>query len=497
MLHGAHISGRWSLNGAHLTSVATIGSVALFADRVTVDNGMFCRFGFHADGAIRLVDAQIRGGLDMTGAQLSKPGQTVLLAHRLRVDGGLRCGDGFRADGEISLRGARIGGQVSFEGAQLTNPGLTALDAGRLTADGGLYCGNGFRADGEIQLNGARIGGQVSFEGAQLTNPGQTALDADRLTAEDGLFCQGGFRSEGGIRLVAARIGGELSLIGAQLSNEGGDALTATRLTVDGVMICEDGFRADGRVHLSGAHISATVSFRGATLANPGATALNIARLQADSLRLDGSVVTGTVEVTSARVRVFYDDPPRWPDRLLLDGFSYDDLRPYMPASGRGGRLAWLSHDEPGYRAQPFEQLATYYRQLGHDEEARRVLVAKQRHRRGGLGPPRKIAGYALDVIVGYGYRPGRAFAWLAVLLTFGSVYFTANRPAPVDPGHQPHYQPVLYTADLVVPIVNLDQTGAWKPTGTAQWVAAALVISGWILATAVVAGVTRVLARP
>ena len=97
---------------------------------------MFCRFGFHADGAIRLVDAQIRGDLDMTGAQLSKPGQTVLLAHRLRVDGGLRFGDGFRADGEISLRGARIGGQVSFEGAQLTNPGLTALDAGRLTADG-------------------------------------------------------------------------------------------------------------------------------------------------------------------------------------------------------------------------------------------------------------------------------------------------------------------------------------------------------------------------
>jgi hypothetical protein len=352
------------------------------------------------------------------------------------------------------------------------------------------------RADGEINLHSAHIGGQLSFEGAHLTSSGQTALDGQRLTVEDGLFCEGGFRADGEIRLAVARIGAELSLIGAHIANSGGSALYAGGLTVDGAMFCKDGFRADGTVSLIDAHVSAGLSFSGATLANPSGTALNIRRLRADSLWLDDLVVTGTVDLTSAQVRAFHDNPGHWPDSLLLDGLTYDDLRPYASASGRGGRLAWLNRDEPGYRAQPYEQLAAYYRRLGHDEDARRALVAKQRRRRAGLRLPYKIFGYALDVTVGYGYRPIRAFGWLALLLAIGSVYFTANRPAPVYPAHHPHYQPVLYAADLVIPIINLGQAGAWEAIGMAQWVAAALTASGWILATAVVAGITRVLTR-
>ncbi len=489
MLDGAHISGRWSLNGTSVT-------VALFADRVTVDSGMFCRFGFHAEGESRLVDAQIRGSLDMTGAHLANPGQVALSADRLRVEGSLACSGGFRADGQISLNAARIGGQVSFNSAHLANPGQIALNANRLTTDSSMFCGEGFQVDGEMRLHSAHIGGQLSFEGAHLASPGQVALSADRLNVEDGLFCEGGFRADGEIRLAVARIGGELSLIGAHIANSGGSVLYAGGLTVDGAIFCEDGFRADGTVSLIDAHVSETLSFSGATLANPGGMALNIRRLRADSLRLDDLAVTGTVDLTSAQVRAFHDDPGHWPDLLLLDGLTYDDLRPYEPVNGRGGRLAWLSRDEPGYRAQPYEQLATYYRRLGHDDEARRVLIAKQRRRRAGLRIPSKIFGYTLDVIVGYGYRPVRAFGWLAVLLAIGSMYFTANRPAPVDPVHYPHYQPVLYAADLVIPIVNLGQAGVWAPAGAAQWVAAALVASGWILATSVIAGITRILAR-
>jgi hypothetical protein len=181
---------------------------------------------------------------------------------------------------------------------------------------------------------------------------------------------------------------------------------------------------------------------------------------------------------------------------MRLDGFSYGDLEPYAGARGKSGRLAWLAHGETTYRAQPYERLAAYYRRLGHDEEARRVLVAKQRRRRAGLGLFGKIIGYALDGIVGYGYRPVRAFSWLVVLVTVGSAYFTINRPALLDPLQHPHYQPILYAADLVIPIVNLGQADTWAPAGAAQWVAAALVALGWILATAVVAGITRVLAR-
>jgi hypothetical protein len=325
---------------------------------------------------------------------------------------------------------------------------------------------------------------------------GKIALHADRLTAEDGLFCDQGFWAEGQIRLVVARIGGQLAFNSAHLSNNADDALTATGLTVDGSMLCEDGFQASGKIGLKAAKINGSLGFRDATITHPDGLVLDLARFQADLLRLNDATVRGIVDLSSAHIRAVHDDPGHWPSRMLFDGLTYEDLQPYVPASGHGGRLAWLNCDEPGYRAQPYEQLADYYRRLGHDEEARTVLVAKQRRRRAGSRLLIKIVSYALDVIVGYGYRPGRALGWLALLLTIGSVYFTLNRPAPIDPSHHPHYQPILYTADLVIPVVNLGQAGAWNPTGVAQWVAAALTASGWILATAVIAGMTRVLAR-
>jgi hypothetical protein len=84
----------------------------------------------------------------------------------------------------------------------------------------------------------------------------------------------------------------------------------------------------------------------------------------------------------------------------------------------------------------------------------------------------------------------------LVLLLAAGSVYFTMNRPAALDPTQHPHYQPVLYAADLLIPLANLGQSDLWAPAGAAQWVAAALVALGWILATAVVAWITRALTR-
>jgi hypothetical protein len=65
-----------------------------------------------------------------------------------------------------------------------------------------------------------------------------------------------------------------------------------------------------------------------------------------------------------------------------------------------------------------------------------------------------------------------------------------------LDPTQHPHYQPVLYAANLVISIVNLSQADIWAPAGAAQWVAAALTALCWILATAAVAGITRVLTR-
>ena len=72
----------------------------------------------------------------------------------------------------------------------------------------------------------------------------------------------------------------------------------------------------------------------------------------------------------------------------------------------------------------------------------------------------------------------------------------TTTRRLQVNPSRHLHYQPVLYTLDLIVPIVNLNQGNLWSPAGSGQWIAATLIAFGWILATVVIAGITRVLTR-
>ena len=100
------------------------------------------------------------------------------------------------------------------------------------------------------------------------------------------------------------------------------------------------------------------------------------------------------------------------------------------------------------------------------------------------------------DVTVGYGYRPQRAALWLLALLVAGTAVFTVWQPAPVNPGQPPQLYPVVYTLDLLLPIIDFGQESAYRPTGAGQWVAFLVIAAGWTLATTVAANFTRVLSR-
>jgi hypothetical protein len=116
-----------------------------------------------------------------------------------------------------------------------------------------------------------------------------------------------------------------------------------------------------------------------------------------------------------------------------------------LPAANR---LPWLARDSGGYQPQPYEQLAAAYRRMGHDADARSVLLAKQRRRRRTLPAPMRIWGCLQDWVVGYGYRPQRAALWLAVLLAIGTAAFATDHPAPLDRSQVPEFSPLLYTLD-------------------------------------------------
>jgi hypothetical protein len=246
--------------------------------------------------------------------------------------------------------------------------------------------------------------------------------------------------------------------------------------------------------------------------------ALDLRRVVAQELILTmAHPVDGTVDLGNAQVTVLTDNPAAWPRDLRLDGLRYESLitvqergrsatethkyasdmaDPQTIISPAKIRLPWLERNTLGYRPQPYEQLAAFYRRMGHDDQARIVLLAKQRRRRSTQKYAGKAWSYLLDWSVGYGYRPWLATLWLVALVATGTIVFHLWPPQPLNPGRAPEFSSLAYTVNILLPFGQFVQSDSWQPVGAERWFAYALVGAGWLLATAVVAGVTRVLNR-
>jgi hypothetical protein len=533
-LDRAKVTGEVTMRGTFLGSDAD--GMALAADGLTVDGNLECNAGFTTNGVVRVRGARLTGSLNMDDARLSAPGPVALDARNLTVDGWFIARRAV-VDGEFGVTNARIAGWLDLSGSALRNPGRTAFGAGGLTVGGGLWCHLGYEVEGETRLVGARLGGNLTLAEAALSNPGGVALNLDRavlgeldatgLTVTGGqvsmagteiggrvslerarlddgpdgtvLLADGlsartllldGLRTRGALVVRTARISGRISLIRAELSSSD-TALRLSRTEVGADVFCL-GLTVEGRVKLTGVRIERHLSLYDVRLVNTHGTALDGRALRAGELTLHG-VIEGAVELQHARIGVLRDDPDRWPSPLHLDGLTYDALEPRLPADRR---LEWLSHDPDGCPPQPYEQLADHYTRIGQPADARRVLYTRELRQRDTKTTIGRVWSALQDIIVGYGYRPWRAMLWLALLLVLGSVMYGLAPPHPLKAGEAPHFNPVMYTLDLLLPIVELGQQDAFNPAGVEQWLSYLLVAAGWILATTIAAGIARVITR-
>jgi hypothetical protein len=309
--------------------------------------------------------------------------------------------------------------------------------------------------------------------------------------------------ASGEVRLAGGRIADVLDLAGADLSNPAGIALNAQAISVGHSMFCRGGFTARGEVRLSTARIGDALDFTDASLAapatgdRPGALALDLERADVAVLALlPRTVPAGAVDLTNAHVGRFRDEQRTWPATVRLDGFTYDNLED-QDASVRA-RLDWLARSPGGYTPGIYDQLAAAYRSAGDVEAARRVGVAKQWRRRSGLNRLGKAWNWLLYLTVGYGYRTWLAGVWLAVLLAAGTAVFASAYPAHMHrtAATVPAFNAVVYALDVLLPVINLGQRTAWVPDGAAlvwSWVLTAV---GWVLAIAVVGGLTSAFGR-
>ncbi|MFI7612414.1 hypothetical protein ACIBP6_14435 [Nonomuraea terrae] len=488
-LHGARVTGNLTLSGARLEHP---GGVAINGEQLDVGGDLRAEDGFACHGEIVLTAARIGSAVRLDGARLRAPGGLAFGASNLDVQVGLFARR-MEVDGEVRLRHARVGGPLTLRGSRLRNPGGLAVRGGGLNAEGGLFLSL-VEAEGMVRLEAARIGRTLGLDGALLRHPGGVALAGDGLAVDGSLLAREGMAAEGEISLCDASVTGSAHFEGARLANPGGAALSANGITVGKMLKLCDGFSARGRIRLTNAQIGSRLCFDDATLETPGGEALKCWRLETRELALrTAEPVVGRVDLRYARIGVLRDSPAVWPGEVCMDGLAYEVLEPVLPAAER---LRWLRRDPDGYLPNAYEQLAGMYRRLGSDADARDTLLASQQRRRATLPWYARFWGHLQDVTVGYGFRPLRAAAWLAALLAVGTVVFTRVEPPALKPGEAPHFNPFVYTLDLLLPIIDFGQERAYNPGGATQWLAYGLIAAGWVLATTIAAGLTRSLRR-
>ncbi|MER6413277.1 membrane-associated oxidoreductase [Streptomyces humidus] len=421
--------------------------------------------------ALKVVGARITGQLDLRHASVDS---VVRLQH---------C----RFDAAPRLAGAHL------NYLNLSDCVLPGLAAARSRIDGSLRLSR-CRIDGPLQLGGAQISGALFVDRAEITaeDPAQPALALHQLSVDDDL-CARGLRARGLIRLDGATVAGSIDMEDAELSNPVGCVLAAEALTV-GANLLARRMRAEGRIDLRGSRVPGRVDLLHSSLSNPGGTALRMSSCVIGELWLrEGPPIAGRLNLRRAEVGQLHLAPEKLPEQVRLLDLTYTFLTPHEPAQRR---LPMLERDDGAFDPHAYEQLTAAYRTTGDDRAARLVQLAKQRRHRRTLPWYGRMWGHLQDAAVGYGFRPLRAAGWLLSLLAVGSIAYAGHHPPPLKAGESPHFSPVFYTLDLLLPVISFGQEDAFAPTGWFQTLSYVLILTGWILASTVVAGVTRTVSR-
>jgi hypothetical protein len=515
-LTDATVGGSLRMSGAELHHNGRRHSMA--AARLHV-SGSFLALDLQATGSIRLAGAYVGGSLQMTAAYLTSP----LDCDRIRVEGTVTMDRGFTALGVVQLADARIGGHLRLSGARLGDPQAPEQTPIVLFADGIELGGDldarageiAQRPDedplvayGQVRFPGGKVDGFVSLSGAQLHCAGRDALFADRVSVGETLFLEG-VEATGCIRLQNSRIGGSLNCTGS--------AFTEPRLRADGSrkpsldlqfasighnLLCSRQVLVTGGVSTRLAEIRHTVHLSLATLGDgrPGSLALDGYGMSAHLLVVqfpEDDPPRGAVRLTKAHVRVLSDGPGLWAAAGGVDvaDFVYESVESAKDFTVKD-RLRWLRTVQPDFAPGPYDHLVAVYRNAGEEQLAEVVLLDKQRRRHAELGVAGRVWGVLQERTVGYGYRPWLAAVWLAVFWLAGTLWFAFNVMSKLDNDQNPVWNPPLLSMDLLLPIIDLGQDNMWQMVGASQWISDVLIAAGWILATTVAAGATRLLKR-
>ncbi len=429
--------------------------VALSGPRAKVGGSVLLQPSLHLSGAVSLPNSQVGGDVVLAG----RLGGVGLVA--LRLSGAQLQGSLIAAPATATESDAALVGQVDLEGLRCDgNVTLSALTCGQADAQ---------EQTSAVLLNSARIGGGLYLREPFVAAPGGVVLDQARVQGT--VNARGGkFGSTGGVSLSAdGLVCGRLLLDGAEASG----TINLVDARCDGLMMAD--------TSVSGSFVGRRLKVAGPAHVCPrqlhGPVDLSYADVRV--LR-----VNGTLLGSSPNVHEFA--------YAAIEGAAPDDFRRLLPRDGR-------------FTGQPYEQLAQVLRRSGEPDVAVRVLVdmrSQQLRRTGASGPVRRRIGARGDRLVraglSFGYQPLKAVWWLLLLGAVGAVLCAVAWPEHFHAARAdvPTFNPLVYSFDVLLPIIDFRQQDAWIPESYAQVWTWGVIAAGWVLSTALVVGLTRAMSR-
>jgi hypothetical protein len=189
--------------------------------------------------------------------------------------------------------------------------------------------------------------------------------------------------------------------------------------------------------------------------------------------------------LVDARATELVDDTTTWGQHHVLDGFAYTRIGYGAPVDP-SFRLDWLArqnaaHLAEDFRPDPWRRVIRVLRRMGRNVQARDVAIGLEWHlrdaRRIGLDAPEpmrwvsRFAHLLYGRLAGFGHRPMRLVAsMMLVWLACGGVYWLAAEQGGFMPWRlsAPKFQPFVYSLDVFVPMLDLQQARHWTPAETA-----------------------------
>ncbi len=493
------IGGDVLLRGARLASPERF---ALAADNAVVKGRVLCIAGFNAEGAVTFRSAEL-GALNMDGALLDPGGPWALVAVHSLIGTDISLGRGFEAKGGINLSRSRVSGDVTVSEASLLHRDDDALLMEGVAINS-LRIIQSSTIRGRVRAFNSTFHGSVILNRCTASAPGDVAVELDGARISGNIVIAQQTKIEGELRFLEADIARQIRCTSCELLNPSGKALAGDGASAK-VLLLRD-FKSEGAIRFIGTKVARQCIIEGdmAGLSGEGrALQFESSEILGDLRLFPRSPMQGDLSLANTSVGHFRDNAACWASSYDLRSFRYNSLwNPPLPDPNRTStkqRIRWVEGTKTGYEPQAYDALSAAYANAGLPHRQRHVLIAKNRRRRSRLGMPAKAFSYLDDWLLGFGYRPWRVLVPFGVLVLLGFLFFQAHQAEMIklDPKlKEVTFDPLGYTLDLLVPVVDLGQRRYFAPDASFAFMKTALVIAGWVLSAAILAALTSFLRR-